>query len=160
MTKPRGRPSPGVGVSLRAAVASLVAAVRASRLASASVGAYVEAVAPLGTGLTPCPPVFLRQSGSAQNQATFLFLKPDYLGNGSAIAGSPVTHTHVRVFLSEASARYGTVGTPTYSGDAGTASQVTIAGITPGSGYWAHAVCVNAGGESYPSHPISVTVTA
>jgi hypothetical protein len=112
---------------------------------------------PVGTGLTPDSPVWLRTTGSLVGQATVKFLKPSYLGDGSAVAGDPVTHTRLYAFASEAQARLGSEGSYTATTDCGTSSTGTLT-LSAGT-YWICAECENAGGASYPSHPIQVVVT-
>jgi hypothetical protein len=113
--------------------------------------------APEGTGLVPSSPVFLRTSGSLVGQATILFLKPDYLGDGEAISGDPVTHTRLYAFTTQDAADDGSLGSYSATTDCGTASTGTLT-LSAGT-YWICAECENSAGASYPSHPIQVTVT-
>lgn len=113
--------------------------------------------APEGTGLVPDSPVFLRTTGSLVGQATIAFLKPDYLGDGSAITDDPVTHTRLYAFTTQNAADAGSLGTYTATTDCGTASSGTLT-LSAGT-YWICAECENAAGASYPSHPIQVVVT-
>ena len=114
--------------------------------------------ATVATGIAPDDPVWLRVSGSLVGQIPLAFRKPDYRADGSVIAGDPVTATHLYRFGTKAAAKLGSLGSPSQTVNCGTASSGTLTGVPAGT-YWVCAESANAGGQSYPSHPLQVVVT-
>jgi hypothetical protein len=113
---------------------------------------------PPGMGLAPDAPAQLATSGSLVGQATIVFTKPSFLGNGDPIAGDPVTHTRVYRFSSEAESLLGSAGSYTDVVDAGTGTSANFPTVAAGT-WWFSAECENGGGISNPSPPISAVVT-
>lgn len=109
-----------------------------------------------GTG-APDSPTMLETTGSLVGQMTILFDKASFLQGypNDPITDAEITSTVVRVSSSWDNAEAGIF---TYSGNAGTNSQVTISDIAAGTWY-VTAVSTNANGTSDISHVLTVVVT-
>lgn len=146
LVQPRRRPQLG-GLYARAASLGLGAAVRAGRVASASLTAHV--IEGSGTGPAPATVVIVSVVG-ALGQATLTWEAPATKVDGSALASGDIVRYWLR--------RYSTAGV-LQEGPASMGNVTTFVSSDP-SGTWEYTVsCESTYGESEESARWPVTVT-